>query len=258
MLRITLIAVVLFLTCQAFGQGVNDVLTISDDLKQTDAKLSLGLGCSIIRQPYKGMENEIYVIPLIDFQKGCFSFHGKRAAYQFYKDCNWKFSFIGEIRPGVYEGSDDRYLKGMKDRDMTFDGGLAARTDINGIGFTASWLTDLFSKHQGQELRLTLDKRFSCNKLTLRPTAGFSYFDDNFSDYYYGVRQDEARPNRPAFDVDSSYSWFTGIWAEYEIDCDWSLYGGFTYNWYSSDITKSPVVSRDYMTNVMVGLKYSF
>lgn len=256
--RAVFLGMFLLFSSLSFGQGINDVLSIEDSPEQEEARLSLGVGGAMVRQPYKGMETEFYVIPIIDYQKGNFSFHGNRAAYLLYRDCKWKFSLIGEMRQGVYEDSDDEYLKGMQDRDMTLDGGFAIGTDLGGIGFTASWLTDLFSKHQGQEVRLVLDKRFTCDRLTLTPSAGLSFYDNNFADYYYGVRTREARPNRPAFDVDSAYSLFAGVWADYRLDCNWSIFSGFTYTWYSGEITDSPVVERDYMTSVIAGLKYQF
>lgn len=228
------------------------------NLKGENDQFALGAAAAITQRPYKGMEAEFEVIPLIDLVAGNFYFRGKGFGYEVYGDCFWTVALVGEIRPSVYEDDDDNYLDGMRDRDMTLDGGVSVNMDFEAFDASVTYLTDLFSKHQGQEVRLTLSRVERCGDLVLRPSVGVSYFNSNFTDYYYGVRSKEARANRPVFDCGDAVNWFASISANYQLNCNWSLFGAFSYEWLPSEITKSPVVNRDYSTSIMAGLLYKF
>src|SRR5258708_34830646 len=62
------------------------------------------------------------------------------------------------------------------------------------------------------------------------------------NDYYYGVRPDEATPERPAYTARAGILPELGVWGAYGLTERWSLVLGYTISRLPSSISDSPVV----------------
>jgi outer membrane protein len=218
----------------------------------------LGPGIVVTDKPYAGMDTTVYPIPLMRFICGQFYISGATAGFRFLADETYTFDIVGKWRFDGYEDDDSRDLKGMHDRRQTIDlgGELTLLGDWGSL--TMGFLTDSLSRHDGQEMRISYAKPFDIEKLTISPYVGLDWQSSNLADYYYGVRADEVRAGRPAYNVSDAVNWFAGIYTSYNLDNKWTLIGGISYYWLDSEIYDSPIVNDSHAISVLAGAMYQF
>jgi len=227
---------------------------------QTDpnSMLLAGPGVLITVKPYKGMDSTIYPIPVITAVSAPFYFFIDTAGYRLFSDSNMAFDVIGKWRLDGYNADKSDDLDGMHNRNMTVDVGGEFSVTGDWGNLYARILTDAMGQHDGQEFRVTYAKPFKFEKSKISPSVGFALLSSNLADYYYGVRDNEARPGRPAYNPGASVNWFVGLDANYQLNDDWTLLTSITYYWLDSDIRNSPIVNKDYTISIIAGAMYRF
>lgn len=269
---IFLLSLVLILTGMGFGQQEVHRTSIWDRSMEEGGRpdgdrFAAGLGVVVAPKPYKGYDDEVFLIPLILYESGNFYARGKNLGYTlmerdvsiFDRQMTWSFDIIGELRFDGYEDDDATIFRGMDDRDWTIEAGLATQIRDRELGFLRfGWLMDILSRHEGHELRLTYGKRFQMDKLGLTPSVGFSWESSEVIDYYYGVRSSEAIVGRPAYSPGADITWFTNLQVTYEIDERWSLFSLVGWEFFGGDVKDSPLVDDDNSFSGIFGFLYEF
>jgi outer membrane protein len=251
--KIVMILLTLLVCSAGFAQGDKQSSTTDPN-----SMFLVGPGAWITLQPYKGLHTTAYPIPMVIAVKAPFYFLIDTAGCRVFSDSNMTFDFIGKIRTDGYDADDSDDLDGMHNRHMSFDigGDFGISTDWGDLH--ARILTDALSQHDGQEFRITYAKPFKFEQSKIKPFAGFAVLSDNLADYYYGVRNNEARPGRPAYNPGSSVNWFVGFEANHQLNDDWTLFTSITYYWLDDSIRNSPIVDRDYTMSILAGAMYKF
>ncbi|MBE3143555.1 MAG: MipA/OmpV family protein [Planctomycetes bacterium] len=227
---------------------------------QTDpnSMFLLGPGALITVKPYKGMDSTVYPIPVITAVSAPFYFWIDTAGCRLFSDSNMAFDVIGKWRLDGYDADKSDDFEGMHDRNMTVDVGGEFSVTGDWGNLYARILTDALGQHDGQEFRVTYAKPFKFEKSKISPSVGFALLSSNLADYYYGVRDDEARAGRPAYNPGASVNWFVGLDADYQLNDDWTLLTSITYYWLDSDIRNSPIANKDYTISIIAGAMYRF
>jgi MipA family protein len=230
------------------------------NISQADSNsmFSLGPGALITVKPYKGMDSTVYPIPVITAVSAPFYFSIDTAGCRLFSDSNMAFDVIGKWRFDGYDAGKSDDFKGMHDRNMTADVGGEFSIAGNWGNLYARILTDAMGQHDGQEFRVTYAKPFKFEKTKISPSTGVALLSSNLADYYYGVRDNEARPGRPAYNPGASVNWFAGLDANYQLNNDWTLLTSITYYWLDSNIRNSPIVDKDYTMSILAGAMYRF
>jgi outer membrane protein len=256
--RKSVILLALLLFSGAFAEDVNTTLL-------------LGPGVVILSKPYAGKHAEVFPYPLSFFvydrfyvaidTVGARLMASRRGPAQ-EGETYWYFDAIGRWRSDGYDSDDSDELDGMHNRHKTFDVGGEFGVSGDWGSVTTSLVSDVLGVDNGQEVRVVYAKPFQnpfdVNNLKISPSVGLAWQSGNLVDYYYGVRRDEARPGRPAYDPGQAVNWLWGIDANYRLNKDWTLLAGFTYYWLDSDIRHSPIVSRNYAISIIAGAMYRF
>jgi outer membrane protein len=218
----------------------------------------VGAGVLVSSKPYRGIDPRVYPIPMFGYEGERLYLRGVGGGYQLFRMGGWSLGPVLQPRFDGYEADDSRYLAGMKDRDLTLDGGvgLTWRTKWGLIGL--SWITDLLGKHHGQELEFSYTAILPYAGFDFIPSAGLRYKSDNLVDYYYGVRTSEARAGRPAYEATEAVDPFVRLAVRRKLGGKWSLLGAVQYEWFDSEITDSPIVDRSNDVSFVAGLLYSF
>jgi len=226
--------------------------------KDPNSLLLVGPGAWVTIQPYKGMHTTVYPIPAVAAVQAPFYFFIDTAGCRVFSDSNMTFDLIGKIRTDGYDADRSNDFDGMHDRQMSFDVGGEFGISGNWGGIYTRILTDALAKHEGQEFRVTYEKPFKFEKSKISPSVGFAFLSNNLANYYYGVRSDEARPGRPAYEPGQSVNWFVGLNANYQLNDDWTAFTSITYYWLDSGIRSSPIVDKDYTMSILTGAMYRF
>ncbi len=242
--------------------AVTTVAAYADETETPPAprqrEVFVGAGLLVSSKPYEGVDSKIYPIPMFGYEGERLYLRGVGGGYRLFHKGGWSLGPVLQPRFDGYEEDDSHELAGMDDRDLTLDGGVGL-TWLNDWGLIGvSWVTDLFGKHDGQEVELSYTavlSRFGCDFI---PSVGLRYKTDKLVDYYYGVKTDEARAGRPAYEADDATDPFVRLAVRHKLVGKWSLLGALQYEWFDSEIKDSPIVDKSQDVSFVAGVLYSW
>ena len=230
------------------------------------AGLLIGVGVGHERSPYRDWdESETTALPSISYERGNVFFEDSTLGYTVFEEesdeSGYFLALIGNIELGGYKASDSPFFAGMADRDDTaFELGIAAGvfTSIGLFEFTA--VQDVADAYDGLISDLSYSLPFADEQAgyEIAPYLGVTYYSDNYSDFYFGVRANEATSIRPAYQADGGVNPYVGIGLFYRINAHWGLVGDLRYEKLNSNIEDSPLIEEDNITSAMLGITYSF
>ncbi len=88
--------------------------------------------------------------------------------------------------------------------------------------------------------------------------AGLTYYEKALMDYYIGINADEVSSARPFHIADSTFRAQLEVYAQYPLSQSWSFNAGITQSFYSNSIKRSPIIDKNKLTQLMVGVLYVF
>ena len=219
--------------------------------------VAIGAASRVERSPYRGAGMRHDFLPIYLYEGTRFYLHSYSVGMKLGDTEARRLDVFLKHR---FEGhpTDDLppALSGMARRGPGIDAGVSGQLGGRwGIAF-AEWLHDVSSASGGTELRLGYKYPMRSGRLWLRPHAMLSLRDARLNDYYYGVRPEEARDDRPGYDVDSGVVAEIGVFAAYQLSARWRLLGGTTLARLPRTISDSPIVEHRTLHNVYLGALY--
>jgi outer membrane protein len=147
-------------------------------------------------------------------------------------------------------------LVGMARREAGIDAGIGGAWGGGwGIAY-AELLQDASTASEGSELRLGYKYPWRRGRLFVRPHAALAVRSSELNDYYYGVRPEEARAGRPAYEAKSGTAAEIGVLATYRLEGRWRLLAGATLTRFPDTVAGSPVVSHRTQRTLTLGALY--
>lgn len=181
----------------AFGAAAQAEVPAAD--AQTGTRWMLGLGVAAERGPYRDVEGQVRVLPLLHAENRWFSIAGTAADFKLGAVGGLSLRLRARHAFDGYDADDSPALRGMHDRRGSLWLGAAAHWRTPLATVSAEALADAGGRSHGQRLRLGVERSFMLGSFALTPRLAATRFDRNWVDYYYGVRADEVRPGRPAY-----------------------------------------------------------
>ena len=192
---------------------------------------------------------------------------GGEIGYELIVKDSWQLDIISKAYIPGYEPSD---IVDNNDRDIPTLSGLEDRDFARGIGLRYSrfyqnsvlsidvaslvplskangWLADVFYSHL-----------IPYRNWDIYLGAGFTYYSADVGDYFVGVNQDDVSAVRPFYEPGSSYKAQLEVFAQHPISRNWSFNAGITQSYYSTTIKDSPLIGKQHLTQVMLGVLYVF
>lgn len=227
------------------------------DSEQPGGSFSTGIGVVASYNAIQGASNRVMVVPVFFYESERFYFRGIQAGYRFYNDQALSLSLDLRAEFQSWKPSDSPVLQGMNTRKVTAEGGLNARYRINNWEWRAGLWQDIFGRHKGWqgELALAYNHRINHRWLII-PRIEILTVSSKKADYYFGVREEEALPQRPQYSVGSTYSLALAASLRYQINYRWNAYADIGAAYLSSDIRNSPIVDRRWLPRIITGLSY--
>ncbi|QFS81407.1 MltA-interacting protein MipA [Roseivivax sp. THAF40] len=146
---------------------------------------------------------------------------------------------------GLRDASEYDLLTGLDDIDPAYELGLGVSYATQNFSAFAD-LRRGFGGHQGVVGELGADVTLQASSevtLTMGPRALFG--DAEFTDTYFGVSSSEASALNPAYDAEGG---LVSVGAEivmtYQINDDWGIETGLTWDRYMNDAADSPIVEN--------------
>jgi outer membrane protein len=182
-----------------------------------EPRFALGLGVISSPRPYVDADNELQAIPILEAYWKRFYFQGIRAGYRLVEGDRLNLDLTARWSFTRLDPDDSDFLAGMEERDATAMAGLGLDWNLSRewqLSLRAD--ADVLGRHDGleAETQLTWRRRIG-QKLVLAPSLGAAWQSADLVDHYVGVRPEEARPDRPAYEGPAAWSFtanLTGLW----------------------------------------------
>ncbi|MEZ8140898.1 hypothetical protein A1OO_15600 [Enterovibrio norvegicus FF-33] len=158
----------------------------------------------------------------------------------------------------AYDDDTSDFLKGMDDRDLSVDLGLNVDFRL-GTGVISTYFQhDVSGAYKGYIAGARYFDIATIGDADFVSFAGVMLQSKDFVDYYFGVNQNEARANRPAYTGDSSVAYELGYKLIYPLSESWNLTQSTQYTRLGSDVADSPIVDSANQWMVGATIAYHF
>jgi MipA family protein len=220
--------------------------------------LSVGVGVVLAPRPYVGASEEAIPIPVFNARYKWLFAEGIRGGVQFLRQGKLAGNAYLQANFEGLEADDSPSLAGMENRSKSADAGVEVVYRARPVGFRVNVLTDVLGRNSGQE--------FSVQAVTGAPlgsrgfllaSIGPRWISASRVDYYYGVRESEVAPGRPAYTGTSSWNWDLTLGATARIAGKWSVFVLFSREAFGGPIERSPIVDRTAGYSLISSLTYA-
>ncbi|HEU4375610.1 MAG TPA: MipA/OmpV family protein [Telluria sp.] len=254
--RLSLLALLLAPLTALAGPAGSDVLV---DFLAIPGSAGLGGLQRLVFSPYRGGAVTQDLVPLYMYEGKQFYLHGTRAGIKLSERTDHDLEVFLDYRfEGFPADRTPDVLQGMARRSSGIDVGIAYRKRKPWGNLDAEILHDANSLSGGTEMRLGYSVDLQSGRWHFRPSAAVARRNATLNNYYYGVRADEARPDRPAYLPGGGYDWTLSLFGYYEITERWRLLGGVGATLLDSGVRHSPIVDNKVQPNAMFGAAYDF
>lgn len=224
---------------------------------------ALGVSFSTSQRPFAGTTNSKIVYPyLTSFEHSAFTddwflINGENIGFRYVSENDWVLGLIGRVQTLGFNESASDELKGMDERRWSLEAGPVVgwrRWPVH-LQLRSYW--ELLDRHSGttSELEISLPRHFGRGYFV--PSVKLSYLSGDYSRYYYGVADYEARPDRPAYQPGPATNIWAGFTLGYELTPKWLLSTTVGLEFLDSVVTASPIVDRDTLWSASIGLAYN-
>lgn len=225
-------------------------------------KVSLGAGPYIQSQPYSDVKNIVVPSPVIFFDNSLFYIRWSRAGLYFMGEKNddyaWGLSLTIQPRPYGYEASDSAALEGMQQRKNSLEAGVALSFKRGDAYVESMLVTDVLGRSQAWIFKTEVGYAWHVGDLSLYPSLLVIYQSADFIDYYYGVKAEETRANRPYYKPNSGVDYAAQTYISYPLTKELDIFVNIRADRLSNQVTSSPIVEDGYIYSGLVSLIYTF
>lgn len=235
-------------------------VAVADDTMGKAWTIQAGLVAAGNTSYYKDVGEEGCILPLIIAEYKRLYFHGVEAGYSLYQwGNNQEVLVVSGVTFDGYNSNDSDYLSGMEDRDKAWEIGFAYKFLIGGGELEIRLMNDLGTSHEGYSIRVDYEHElWSGEKHMIAWYSGLEYWDESRTDYYFGVKESEALPDRAAYSPSGHVQAFTGLNAVKKINSRISLIANTEYRTAGATVSDSPITSRNDQLSGYLGIFTEF
>lgn len=224
------------------------------------AEVSLGLGGGWQTSPYKGHDDTVLPIPLINIEGETFYLHGPDAGAYICKGENQAFA-VGVSYGGQEFDSgdtDDARLKRLDDRDATLSAYMQYTVNSDYGNASLRILRDVLGKSDAFSAEASYKYPLYAGPITLIPGVGAVWDSEKQLEYYYGVSGHEARRSGLSeYNPNAAVSPFISLEANWQFTEKLSLMAAEKVLFLNDEIKDSPMVGDGQVFSTFVGLRYT-
>jgi outer membrane protein len=223
--------------------------------------VALGIFIQFETEEYDGEGVDLDFFPIVQFRYEKLKLQGPGLAYEAAKlgplalDVTLFYDSTG------FDDDDSTSMDGMDERGPTMAAGLQLSTKMFfPWALDLAWNHDLLSKSNGWVGEFGVGYMWRPTpKLMLKPGASVEFLSEKYADYYYGVRPEEARTNRPFYAPDGlALRPEIGVLALYFLDDKVSLMLKLETVLFPSEMKDSPIISKSHQEEISFGTSYKF
>lgn len=216
----------------------------------------LGAGVGIEQSPYKGDSSRVLPFPLVYFDNKWVQAVGTTIDLKIGSWSGVSVALRGQFSLfDGYKGSDAPILNGMENRKGALWYGPALSWGTEFGTLSGSFL---LGGNKGERAKIGFEKSFAFGKFSIAPHVGVEWLSNKYVDYYYGVRQAEARAGRAAYSAGSAVNVSAGSRIDYRPTKHQTIFLDVGVSRLGDGITDSPIVGRRFVPEARIGYMYRF
>jgi outer membrane protein len=221
--------------------------------------LALGAGVIVSPRPYVGADFRVFPIPSVELEYKGWFFRGIRGGYGFIRTERFTASLYAQARFSGLESDSSPFLRGMEDRKKSMDAGIELSYRGRPVGFRINYLGDVLGRNKGQEATILVTSGVPLGRRGIVIGGiGPRWLSGNHVDYYYGVRENEATPSRPAYSGKATYNLDINITAIINLSSHWSWLMIVNREGFGAGIKDSPIADANSSNAFITLLKDRF
>lgn len=223
---------------------------------------ALGAGIRFGQNPYLASDNDdqrrVDLIPLYLYEGKHFFFRGTGGGLHLVNNDHWELNLFGRYRFQKLKPSSNVFFEGLEERKQTIDAGVQLISTRDWGEVQINYLTDTLDRHTGQEAQVSYRYRFDAGPWTISPYLSWIWQDEKLTNYYFGVRADEARADRPEY-LPGESQWMTiGLNTAYQVTNRVTLFANFVFAGSESEVVNSPLIEEAGFSQAFLGGTYTF
>ncbi|HCN6237702.1 TPA: MipA/OmpV family protein, partial [Escherichia coli] len=155
--------------------------------------------------------------------------------------------------------NDDYAMQQLDKRDSTAMAGVAWYHHERWGTVKASAAADVLDNSNGWVGELSVFHKMQIGRLSLTPALGVLYYDENFSDYYYGISESESRcSGLVSYSAQDAWVPYVSLTAKYPIGEHVVLMASAGYSELPEEVTDSPMIDRNESFTFVTGVSWRF
>lgn len=227
-----------------------------------DGTAALGGGIRLGQSPYLASDNEDQriadLIPLYLFNGKHFFARGVSGGLHLLRNDVFQVNALVRYRFQKLDPDSHEFYSGLTERKQSLDAGIELGVTQPWGELKIDWVTDTLDRHNGQEARFSYRYRFENGPWSFSPYISWTWQDDNLTNYYFGVSEEEATPERPAYQPGASQWVGFGLNSAWHVSDRIVLFGNVGFSGADTEVLDSPLVAEDGFSSVFVGGTYQF
>lgn len=230
----------------------------SPDENEEKSRWGLGLGAGVMQKAYRDIDSETIAIPLIIYDSKWISVIGPSLSLKLPSAGPLSFAVSASLSRDGYEDSDSDALAGMDERkdNIWVGGSVTWENDVADL--SARWMTDVSGYSEGQKFSASAEHSFEHGKLEFTPRVGAVWLDENYVDYYYGVKINEVTADRGFYAPTATVNFEAGLRTTYKFTTHQSFFVDLSVESLGSEIKDSPIVDGSADSRFFVGYVHMF
>ena len=250
------LASVLVLAGVASAQEVAEIPFSSSPL----GTAALGGGLRISQSPYLPSDNgdqfQLDLVPLYHYEGKIVYARGIAAGVHLVRNDSVELNLFARFRFQKLDPTSNEYYAGLDERKQSLDAGLEFSVRRPWGEIKLDWVTDTLHRHNGEEARIVYRYNIDRGPWTFSPFVAWAWQDDDLTNYYFGVSEAEATPERPAYLPGNSQWVSVGMNTGWQVSDRTVLFGNVGFGFLDDAAKDSPLVDNDMFINVFVGATY--
>lgn len=214
---------------------------------------------AIVRDtPYRDADNDNLLVPFLQYESERLYFRGLALGWRVDPQADTQIELIARARLDGFEAKDSPTFIGMVERERSLEVGANVSRALGPGRIAFEVFTDALDRSAGQEADLMWRGDFGRGPFRVQPELGLRWQSSDLVDYYFGVRANEARIDRPAYRASSALMPRVALNGIAPIGGNWAVFTRLSYDRLPAEITDSPLVKRDSERRAFSGLVYAF
>lgn len=221
----------------------------------------VGAGVLVSTSPYEGDDSKTYVVPIGVWRNERFFIEGIKGGVIVSESDDFRADILVTPRLMGYSSDDATILNGMKDRDISVDGGVQLKWKMpfsNNLDLSVAAIHDLLGVHDGYEIHTELTKVFPFKFFQIVPKVGVKWLNEDIVDHYFGVTGEEITQSRPQYGGHGTFNPYGNVSLYMAIHPKWFIIVRAGAEMLGDEIQDSPLVDEDVTYNGVIGLTRRF